>query len=299
MDTILKKLADGASDAGLLARSITESGLRSVSEVFQGTKIFGALSTSSAEHVDYDETHYLLVPLLGREKDYAIYTKRVLPPDIGVTNSLPKARIFHVPDETGKELLEQKLAASILRDKQSHDSGSSELADTLEKIADQIDHETNKISGGLLLIGGAVAVVNPLLGVGIAVKGLLPSVGAKASKAGAEYVGNKLRGWNKSSATSKLQRDAAKEVRKLKPQIYSNPIVRSLEAIVTNPETDFDPAFDHRNWIDEFESPHYYTITLEAVREVYKDVWDSLDLSAYRDLHVRWVGSFLDDEANF
>jgi len=296
MDSILKKLTDEASNAGSLARSIAESGLASVSEVFQGTKIFGALSTSSVEHVDFDETHYVLVPLLGKERNYAIYTKRILPPDIGATNSLPKARIFHVPDESGKELLEQELVANIVSERQKHDVGASELADTLEKIADQIDSETNKISGGLLLIGGVVAVVNPLLGVGIAAKGLLPSISAKVSKAGAGYVGNKLRDWNKSSALSKLRRDASNEVRKLKPQIYSNPIVRSLEAIVSNPATDFDPVVDRRNWVDEFQSPHYYMVTLEAVREIYKDIWDSMDLGLYQESHIRWIGTFLDDE---
>ena len=295
MNSILKKLTERASDAGSLARSIAESGLRSVSEVFRGTKIFGALAASSGEDVEYDETHYVLVPLLGAQSDYAIYTKRVLPPDTGATNSLPKARIFHVPDETGKELLEQELVASIVRDRSGHDASSSELADMLEKVADQIDSETNKISGGLLLVGGAVALVNPLLGVGIAVKGLLPSIGAKASKAGAEYVGNKLRGWNKSSAISKLQKNASKEVRKLQPRIYSNPIVRSLEAIAANPETDYDPVLDHRNWIDEFESLHYYTVTSEAIQEVYQDVWEALDLGGYQESHIRWVRSFLDD----
>ncbi len=289
---------NGAADAGSLARSIAESGLRSVSEVFRGTKIFGALSASSVENVDYDETHYVLVPLLGMERNYAIYTKRVLPPGIGVTNSLPKARIFHVPDETGKELLEQELAASIVLDKEKDHVGSSELADTLEKLADKIDRETNKMSGGLLLIGGLVAVVNPLMGLSLVAKGLLPSVGAKASKVGAEYLGNKLRDWKKSSAMSRLQKDVSKEVQNLKPQIYSNPIVRSLEAIATNPSADFDPVFDRRNWIDEFQPTYYYVVTLEAIREVYKDVWDSLDLDVYQESHIHWIRSFLDDTMN-
>jgi len=294
LNTILKKLTDGASDVSALARSIAESGLRSVNEVFCGTKIFGALSVSSVEHLEYDETHYVLVPLLGKQRDFAIYTKRILPPETGATNSLPKARIFHVPDETGRELLERELIADIVSSRLDGDAGSSEFADTLEKVADQIDSETNKISGGLVLIGGAVAFVNPLLGVGIAAKGLLPSIGAKATKAGAEYVGSKLRGWNKSSATSKLQKNVSKEVRKLKPQIYSNPIVRSLDIIATTPETDLDPAFDRRNWVDGFESSHYYTVTTEAIREVYQEVLDSTDLEIYQKSHIHWIRSFIE-----
>lgn len=295
MNAILKKLTDGASDASSLALSIADSGLRSVSEIFRNTKIFGAISASTVEHLEYDETHYVLVPLLGPQRDYAIYTKRILPPDIGATNSLPKLRIFHVPDVSGKELLDQKLIANIVSSKMDHHAGTSDLADTLENLANQIDAETNRISGGLILIGGAVAFVNPLLGVGIAAKGLLPSIGSKVSKAGAEYVGNMLRDWNKSSATSKLQKDASSEVLGLKPRIYSNPVIRSLEAIATNPETEFDPFFDRRNWADQFESLHHYKVTAEAIREVYEEHLPSVDLAAYQEPHIQWIRSFLED----
>ena len=101
---------------------------------------------------------------------------------------------------------------------------------------------------GLVLVGGVAAIVNLLLGVSIIAKGLLPSMSAKASKVGAEYVGKRLRDRSKSAAKSKLQRDASSEVKKLEPRVYANPIIRSLEAIATNPATEFDPAFDSRNW---------------------------------------------------
>ena len=294
MNKILKKLTEGATDAGSLARSITASGIHSVSEAFQGTKLFSALSASSDQYVEYDETHYLLVPLLQGNEKFAIYTKRILPPDIGATNALPKARIFHVPNETAKETLEQKLIANMVELKISGNPGSSEFADALEKLADQIDNKTNTISGGLILIGGAVAIVNPVLGVGIAAKALFPSIGAKASKIGAEYVGNKLRSWNRSSTKSKLQKTASKEVNKLKPTVYSNPILRSLDAISTNPETNFDPTFDSRNWTDQFDPPHYYKVTAEAIREVYQDISDSIQTRTLKKAHIQWIQSLVE-----
>ncbi len=293
MDAVLKKLMEGASDAGSLARSMAKSGIKSVNEVFRGTKIFGALSSSADAEVDHDETHYLLIPLLGDERKYAIYTKRILPPDVGTSNSLPKARIFHVPDPAAKKLLEQELVAEIVKDQDGDAASSSDLADTLEKMADQIDRETNKISGGLFLIGGTVAVMNPLLGVGIAAKGLFPSISAKASKTGAEYVGNKLRDWKKSSVVSKLRKEASKEVQKLKPQIYANPIIRGLEAISTTPETDFDPALDQSTWADQFATARHYAVTLEAVQEIYRDERSQLDLSAYQEVHLRWIEALI------
>ncbi len=297
MNNLLKLLVDGASDAGSLAHSIADSGLKSVSEVFQRVTIFGSLSAAETTEAVYDETHYLLVSLLGGQSRYAVYTKRILPPDIGVTNSLPKARIFHVPDESGKELLERELIANLVNERLDPSAGSSEFADLLEKVADQIDGETSRISGGLILIGGVVALANPILGVGIAVKGLLPSIGTMATKAGAGYVGNKLRDWSRSSAESKLRSEVSKEVQRLKPRIYPNPVLRSLEAIATNPETDFDPALDERNWIDRFESPHYHRVTAEAIHEVYQAEWKSIDQGAYQGFHLRWIRSFSDEFA--
>ena len=281
MNKLLKIIAEKASDTGALARSITDSGLQSVSEMFGNIRIFSAVAATSTDQAEHDETHYILVPLLGTPRRYAVYTKRILPPDTGAVNSLPKARIFHVPDGAGRALLERELVEKMVIERLDPESGSSDFADALEKVADQIDSETEKISGGFLLIGGAVALLNPLLGLGIAVNGLLPAIGAKASKAGAEFVGNKLRDWNRSSSESKLRKSAHEEVRKLKPTIYPNPILRSLDAIASNPQTDFDPTFDRRNWIDQFESHHYYTATAEAIREVYQGVMESLEPDVY------------------
>lgn len=297
MNSILKKLADEAANTADLASSIAESGLKSVSDVFEGTQIFGSLMASSTEDTIYDETHYLLVPLLGKDAEHAIYTKRILPPDTGSVNSLPKARIFHVSDESGRDLLEQELVAKLVRDRNGDAVGPSEFADTLDHLADQIDNETSKLSGGLLLIGTAVAIVNPVVGIGIAAKGLLPSISAKASKAGADYVGNRLRVWNKSSMLSNLKKKASKKVRKLKPQIYSNPIIRSLDAITSNPETDFDPSFDHRNWVDQFESTRHYAVTLEALREIYRPVWEPKDLHRYQSKHLTWIETLMNPES--
>jgi len=294
MNRILKSLADGASDVNSFARSLAESGLRSVSEVFRGTKIYGALSASTVSNVEYDETHYVLVPLLGEERSYAIYTKRILPPDTGAINPLPKARVFHVPDEAGRGRIEQELIANLVGTRLSGDAGASEIADALQKLADQIDQETSKISGGVILIGGAIAFLNPLLGMGIAAKGLLPIIGAKASKLGAEYVGKKLRAWNQSAAESKLRKVASKEVLLLKPRVYANPIIRSLEQIAGNPKTDYDPFFDRHNWVDGFESPHLFLLTQEAVREVYRDLLGTAEFGMYQKSHITWIRTMID-----
>jgi len=110
----------------------------------------------------------------------------------------------------------------------------SSLADRLDRIADDIDDETAKVSGGLILIGGAVALINPLLGVGIAAKALLPAVGAKAMKVGTEYIGEKLRTWSRSSAESRIRSEVVGKMSKLEPEVVANPLLRAFAMVKAN-----------------------------------------------------------------
>ncbi|GAA5496987.1 hypothetical protein Rhal01_03175 [Rubritalea halochordaticola] len=290
MNPVLKRVCDSATDAGTLAKSLAESGVKSVSEFFHGIRVFGAMSALTSAEVERDETHYLLVPVSGEEGGYAIYTKRILPPDVGVNNSLPKLRVFHIPDENARETMEHKLVADMVEETLGQADLQSDLADTLDKFADEIDKQTERVSGGLILIGGVVALANPLLGIGIAVKGLMPSIGAKASKAGTGFVTGKIRGWKKSTAEAKAQKEAAKEVKKLKPEVYTNPLLRALDALLTNPDESYDPHWDQRLWPDSYEYAYYYEMTLEAIREVYAQQ----DLPTEKPAAREWVGRLLE-----
>ena len=292
MNQHLEHLAKGASDVTSFARALGESGLRSASDLFKGVQLFGALNASEEEGLEFDETHYFLVPVIGSNVGSAIYTKRILPLGYGASNSLPKKRVFHVPDATVKELLERELVANLVEQRHDEESAHSEVADRLEALANKIDCETNKVTGGLVLIGGVVAIANPLLGVGIAAKALLPSLSAKVSKMGVDLVGAKLRDFKKSKIRAKVEKGACKEVRKMKPELFVNPILKSLDAIALQPNSDFDPAMERENDADSFEHARYYQATSEAVCEVYRANWKELDLRDYQVKHRKWIESF-------
>ena len=91
----------------------------------------------------------------------------MLPPDCGTTNSLPKVRVFHVPDKAARKLLEEKLAATIATAALEQSPEEVTFADRLENLGEAIDRESEKVSNGLLIVGGVVALANPLIGVGI------------------------------------------------------------------------------------------------------------------------------------
>lgn len=272
-----------------LAKAIADSGMKSVSELWKGVSVFGSIRALSTEDTDRDETHYLLIPVLSDPIQYAIYIKRVLPSGVGAQNSLPKARVFHLPEASAKDLLEQELVSKLIVERQIGQGGESDMADLLEKLADDLDRQTEKVSGGLLLIGGVVAVFNPLVGVGIAAKALLPSMGAKASKAGAGYVGEKLRSWQRSKDHVSTKKQVEKEVKKLKPEVFENPLIRSLDIIAMEHDDPIDPFLESSYSVDAFEHFRYYAITLEGISEVYRPFLGEACPDHIPAIHYEWL----------
>lgn len=296
MNAFLKTVLFSAKDTVSLAKSIADSGVKSVSEIWKGVSIFGSLQVLSSEDADRDETHYVLIPVLSDSTEYAVYTKRVLPPGVGPQNELPKVRIFHVPEAAAQSLLERELISKLVSEKSNERDGESGIADLLEKLADELDRETEKVSGGLLLIGGVVAAFNPLVGVGIAAKALLPSIGAKVSKAGAGYVGDKLRDWQRSKSDSAKEKQAQNEVRKLKPELFENPLIRRLDVLTVDRNAVTDPFLDASCSADAFASFRYYAVTLEAFREVYQPWFEKGRPASMSSAHYDWL-VHLDEQA--
>ncbi len=290
MNEFLEKLVARASSGVEYGKVLTESGVKSVREMVGKVNLFGALAANSTKEVEFDETHYVLVPMLG-EGGHAVYTKRVLPEGVGGENDLPKRRVFHVPSLKGQDIIEQELVRQLMGERFDPHQAGSDFADRMDEVADRIDRETARISGGLILIGGVVAVANPLLGVGIAAKALFPSVTGVVTKSGMGYLSGKIRGFRKRSHESTLEKVAKKEVKRLKPEIFENGILHLLAEVVTGTDSKIDPALDRRAWVDSFESVYLYDLTLEAIREVYEE--GELD-EIVNESHREWVRRLLE-----
>ncbi|MEM7600444.1 MAG: hypothetical protein AAF357_03390 [Verrucomicrobiota bacterium] len=197
-----------------------------------------------------------------------------------------------MPDESAEQLLRQELIREFADKNQHREEPESPLANKLAKVGDLIDEESSRVSGGILLIGGAVAFVNPIAGAGIALHSLIPAIGGKMSKLGGNYLAERIRRQNRKSDESKRLKESSKEVRNLRPKIYTNPIIRSLESIKRNPQIDYDPFLDRQNWPDSFEKSHYFEVTREAICEVYAG--ETNDSASWQDFHLAWIRSFSD-----
>ncbi|MEZ5301778.1 MAG: hypothetical protein R3F11_14170 [Verrucomicrobiales bacterium] len=292
MNETFQKLVERAKDAGQLAADLASSGVKFLESNLASLRLFSSLSAMSSQEADRDETHYLLVPFAAADPPFALFTKRVIPEGHGATNELPKARLFHLPDPAARQALDAILLRETAAKKRAEIASEADLASRLDSLAEQIDKQTNLVSGGLLLIGGAVAFANPLVGAAIIAKSLLPSLGAKASKLGFNYVGGKLRKWHDWRADASAQSAARDEIKRLKPEIAINPLLKSLDVILASEDPKHDPFVAEPSWVTAFERARDLAITAEAIRCIYAAELSrrapSPD-SRLHDLDLRWL----------
>ncbi|BDS05320.1 hypothetical protein NT6N_03600 [Oceaniferula spumae] len=228
-------------------------------------------AVESSELTSRDETHYFLVPYRLSESDYALYTHRVLPEGVAPENALPKARIFHLPNMDTLAKLEELITEQLKDDNLRKINSSAPLADRLDLIANEIDKQSNRITGGLVLIGGVVAIANPLLGVGIAAKALLPTLGSKLSKHGISHATDWLREKKQKASDRIAGSEAKKAVKKLPSEVQVDPVLTLLESALSTPTADHDPSFEFSQLMNDPSEAMAVVHTAEAVSCIYED----------------------------
>lgn len=216
-----------------------------------------------------DETHYLLVPDRDTELGYSLFTKRVLPEGFSAENDLPKHRVFQLPNLQSIEILELLLHQELQNENLNKLDTSSPIAERLDTIAKEIDEKSNHITNGLLIIGGVVAITNPLLGVGIAVKALLPSLTSKVTTSGLDHLSKILKNKKKESAEKDASKEAKKDIKKLAPEIKINPTLELLHQALHTIEPDHDPLTENIQIWDNLQETKHIFIASEAISTIY------------------------------
>ena len=186
-----EKAADAWNGAGdLLAStaSVVGSGIGFARQAIPSSWLLGSTERSLTQ---YDEKHYFLVPFKAAECGYSLYSMRCLPDGVPPVNELPKRRIIHLPSEHGRRMLEALLQRQVAGEISAKDEGSA-WGDRLMSLADQLDDLDRKAFHGALLIGGLVALANPVAGGVLAAKAMLPSLGLMLSKYGLQQAGESL-----------------------------------------------------------------------------------------------------------
>lgn len=224
---------------------------------------------ASAENPERDETHYFLVPDPAAKGGFSLVERRRLPEGTGAVNSLPKVRIFHVHDPAALAVLELQLVGKIMASGEQAAGGiEQDFAGRLESMGEEIDRQSHWVTGGLIVIGGVVAVANPILGVGIAAKALLPEIGGKLAKFGMGAAAESLRRVGDSLRSGMARRDAEAEVKRMTPELVVDPVLAFLDRIMAGgPES--DPHMEELVRLPEWWRSRDQRMTFAAAVEVW------------------------------
>jgi hypothetical protein len=243
-----------------------------------------------------DETHYFLVPFAPAPGGHAFYSVRHLPEGVGAINELPKLRVFHLPVSGSERMLEEFVVREVMRRGPGDEPDASQpLSERLGHVADEIDRQTNRVTAGLLVLGGAITLANPAVGMGVLAKALWPFVGSKLSSEGLRYVGEKLARLRHRRAEQARRRAAAAELKSAPVEWRINPLLRTLEEALAQSEPGFDPLLHFS--LDDFavegwSGQQMLRLTAQAISDVYAGVLASPKARAQARLDppdVRWL----------
>lgn len=216
--------------------------------------------------VKYDEKHYFVIPDMDSACKFTLHTMRHLPVGVPEINDLKKRRIFHLPNSQYEPLLYEK----IMHDVENRLSKKAlKEKNSLEKIADELDNLDNKITGGMLLIGGLSSFVNPAIGISIATKAIIPGMAGILSKYGIRPLGEKISKSQVDSAIRKAEKKLKNEFSESDTITFINPILMELVLLLESNKNlnQVIPDSCHLEW----NTSHWETLTKKAVLDVYND----------------------------
>ncbi len=269
-----------------------------VKEKVNGLPIFVSIEKSNKfSGEQYDEKHYLVIPFELSDYKFALHTMRCLPNGVPEINNLPKRRIFHFPNEHSEEMLKgymRQSAEEKVNDITHHNPSG------LESLANQIDSLDKKLTYGMLLVGGLAAIVNPLLGVGIAAKALLPGVGSIINKYGLRPTGEKITEYQREKSIKEAEEHIEAEFESANTLQVINPILQELELTLRTTESQHDPLTGPslaNGSIPELDGDRWRELTEIAICHVYQEAYETPSLHKKANLgpeNLRWLKMMFD-----
>lgn len=293
MKNFLKKGLDAVRSVADKAAEELVSGYFVVKEKVNGLPVSVSAEKSDSYHDgQYDEKHYFVIPYELSEYKFALHTMRCLPNGVPEINKLPKRRVFHFADPHGEAMLKayMRQSAEAMVRENSKDTPSS-----LEALANQIDALDKKLTYGMLLVGGLAAIVNPLLGAGIAAKALLPGVGSLLNKYGLRPTGEKLTQYQLDKSIEAAEEHIAQEFEQANTLEVINPILQELALALRTTEAQHDPLTGPNladGSIAELDGQRWRELTEVAICHVYKEAYENSALHERACLgpeDLRWL----------
>lgn len=242
------------------------SGVGVLTSTLGGIAFFGTtIHSETYDHTKLDEKHYFLIPHAASDKGFALYIVRCLPDGVPPINDLPKRRLLHLPNQHALPMLEEVLMAEIRQDIKDTPREPGQLENNIVALIDEIDELDSKVFKGVLLMGGLVAMVNPLAGAAVAMKAMVPAVGMIASKHGLKFATDKMTNLELSRKINKAEKDLKRQFQNANTLKLINPVLSHMEK----------PA-SLETWMME---PHLFRFECEDVEFSQADLVRLMELS--------------------
>lgn len=268
-----------------------DQGILLVNEMVGGLRVIASSERSDSYQVEYDEKHYFVIPFKSSDTGFALHTMRCLPESALGVNDLPKRRVFHFPNKHYESALRDHLIRG------AHElviENTSTKIHTLESLANDIDALDNKLTYGMLIVGGLTAIINPLVGAGIAVKAVTPGAVGLINKYGLRPLGEKMSNSAAENAIKDAEKSVLKQFAESTTLKITNPILQELELALNTNQDQHDPLL-HPNLssgsIPELDGERWRDLTERALWHVYGEIYK--DASMHKEAclgaeDIRW-----------
>jgi hypothetical protein len=222
-------LTSGVTGAFDKVTGTFDTGVGVLSSSLGGIPFFGATATSKFyDYTQFDEKHYFLIPDKASDDGYSLYVMRSLPEGVPPINDLEKRRLLHLPSESALPMLEH-IVVKDARERASAEAVSGNfVSSNLDSLIDEIDKVDGKVFGGVLLLGGLVALANPLAGAAVAMKAAVPSIGLMVSKYGMKAVSETATNIDVARQIKRAEKDVKTQFKSAKTVSVVNPLLHHL-----------------------------------------------------------------------
>lgn len=290
------KSLDAFSQAARVSRAATDavtSGLGYAREKLGASWLFGSTEESDSFTERFDEKHYFVVPYRLAECQYTLYSLRCLPSGVPPINDLPKRRVFHLPDSSAMSTLEHLLTSEARSTVQTEKVLAGTLGTRLVDLANEIDRLDSKVFNGVLLIGGLVALANPVTAAVLTAKAMIPSLGMLVSRYGLKYAGEAANDRAVRKEIEKAEQTVLAEFKEASTTSVENPMLAQLDRALSTDVFEYDPMLDME--FDELgttDSSRYNDLTRRVIVNTYADVladqqqWSAANLGPE---DIRWL----------
>lgn len=258
------------------ALDVFGSGVGYVTSTLSSALVFGSTEESSSyDHLQVDEKHYFLIPDRRSESRYSLYVMRCLPEGVPPINDLPKKRLLHLPSESAMPTVEDILLKDARTAAEETPAESTAISVRLNSVADEIDRLDGKLFNGVLLIGGLVALVNPVAGAAVAVNALIPSLGMVLSKHGLKYAGDAISSVEISRRIKVAEKDVMNQFRGSQTDSLVNPLLMQLDKALETSTMEYEPIMDldpEGLAFGQRDQKRLFRLTCQAISNTYDEV---------------------------